>query len=556
MKIINFNINKIFFGLIAAILVLSSCEKEEFYERTRLFRPVLNEELTAELNTIIVNMGKIREATSYTLEVSRDTFRTIDYTIEADTNYIVINEEILNGDQLFWNTLYQVRATAHAIDPQYDSKESDLGNVRTERFPSILNVPTGADVIDVAARVTWQPIGAPVTKIKVFSATDLKLTNPLAERNVSQSEQQAGVAIVTGLMPATAYQLAIYSDADGGTLRGWEFYTTLEAGVDLNDPNVINLTENEDPDAVVNAVAAATDGQIIVVKKGVLYNLPSDPLDKSITIRGSLGFGSEKAVLFTTGNWNIAGGAIIDHIRFIDVELRGEDIGGDYVFNPNNSDLTTVNELKFEDCIINTFRGIIRIRGKVFITNYIINNSIVHHIGNYGIFTTDTDGEGNAAFDNIALTNSTFSKINSFMTSRQNAKSLVIDACTMNELAAPDGIVFRWRGTDGERSNVLNGISITNTIWGPAWDEGETGNLNVRGIYDGLEATNFNIVNTYATSDFGFTPGSEIPGFPALRYNGSSGDLWVNPEGLNFNFKDAGFAGKFDSGDPRWRARL
>ncbi len=556
MKIINFNINKIFFGLIAAILVLSSCEKEEFYERTRLFRPVLNEELTAELNTIIVNMGKIKEATSYTLEVSRDTFRTIDYTIEADTNYIVINEEVLNGDQLFWNTLYQVRATAHAIDPQYDSKESDLGNVRTERFPSILNVPTSADVIDVAARVTWQPIGAPVTKIKVFSATDLKLTNPLAERTVSQSEQQAGVAIVTGLTPATTYQLAIYSGADGGTLRGWEFYTTLAAGVDLNDPNVINLTENEDPDAVKNAVATATNGQIIVVKKGVLYNLPSDPLDKSITIRGSLGFGSEKAVLFTTGNWNIAGGATIDHIRFIDVELRGEDIGGDYVFNPNNSDLTMVNELKFDDCIINTFRGIIRIRGKVFINNYIINNSIVHHIGNYGIFTTDTDGEGNAAFDNIALTNSTFSKINSFMTSRQNAKSLVIDACTMNELAAPDGIVFRWRGTDGERSNVLNGISITNTIWGPAWDEGQSGNLNVRGIYDGLEATNFNIVNTYATSDFGFTANSEIPGFPSLRYNGTPKDLWVNPDGLNFNFKDSGFAGKFDSGDPRWRAKL
>lgn len=555
----NFKINKALLFLLAGMaLFFVACEdEEEMFEKTRLFRPVLNEELSSELNTIIVNMGNIREATSYTIEVSRDSFRTIDYKIETDTNYIVINDELLNGDPLFWNTLYQVRATAHAADPAFDSRVSDLGSVRTQRFPSILNLPATSDVIDVAARVTWQVAGAPVTKIKIFAPTDLKLTTPLAERDVTAEEQRAGVAIVTGLNPATAYQIAIYSGADGKTLRGWETYRTLEAGVDLNAANVTNLTENEDPDAVINAVASAADGAIIVVKKGVQYNLPSENLDKSITIRGAYGFGSQKAILFTTGNWNIANGATIDHIRFIDLEVRGEDIGGDYVFNPNNSNPTMVNELTFDNCIINTFRGIIRIRGKVFITNYNIKNSIVHHIGGYGVFTTDTDGAGNAAFDNMVLQNSTFSKINTFLTSRQNMQSILIDACTMNEVAAPDGIVFRWRGTKGELSNVLKGITITNTIWGPAWDEAKSGNLNVRGIYEGLEATSFNIVNTYATSDFGFTAGSEIPGFPSRRYNGAAKDLWVNPfDGLNFNFKDTGFAGKYDSGDPRWRAKL
>ena len=79
----------------------------------------------------------------------------------------------------------------------------------------------------------------------------------------------------------------------------------------------------------------------------------------------------------------------------------------------------------------------------------------------------------------------------------------------------------------------------------------------VRGIYEGLEATSFNIVNTYATSDFGFTAGSEIPGFPSQRYNGPAKNLWLDPfDGLNFNFKDTGFAGKYDTGDPRWRAKL
>ncbi|MCB0613381.1 MAG: DUF5123 domain-containing protein, partial [Phaeodactylibacter sp.] len=295
MKILNFNIYGLFLALIAGILLMSGCKDEETYAKTRLFRPVLNEELTAELNTIIVNMGNIKEAASYTIEVSRDTFTTIDYTIETDTSYVVINEELLNGDPLLWNTLYQVRATAHAASPEFDSKVSDLGNVRTERFPSILNIPGVNDVIDVAARVTWQVLGAPVTKIRTFAPDDLKLTTPLAEYDVSEEDQAAGETIVTGLEPETAYQIAIYSGASGETLRGWENYLTLEKGVDPDDPNVINLTDSEDPDAVGAAVMAAADGNIILLKKGVLYNFPSENLTKSITIRGAYGFGTQKA---------------------------------------------------------------------------------------------------------------------------------------------------------------------------------------------------------------------------------------------------------------------
>ncbi|MBK8967629.1 MAG: DUF4957 domain-containing protein [Lewinellaceae bacterium] len=546
--------NALFLLVAGTMLALGACEKDPVYEKTRLFRPVLNEDLRAEGNAIIVNMGKIKEAVSYTLEISRDTFANIDYTFDSDTNYVVVNNAVLNGESLLWNTLYQVRVTAHAANPVYDSKVSDLGSVRTERFPSILNIPGPDDVIDVAARVTWQVAGAAVTKIKTFTTTDLQLANPLAEFDVDATGQANGEFIVTGLQPQTGYQIAIYS---GALLRGWETYVTLEQGVDPSDPNVIDLSADEDPDAVKTAVATATDGQLILLKKGVQYNLPTDPLDKSITIRGAYGFGSKKATLFTTGNWNIADGANISYVRFIDVELLGEDIGGDYVFNPNNSNETIINELTFDNCVISTFRGIIRIRSKVFLKKYNINNSIVHHIGGYGILTTDTDGAGNAAADDLAFTNSTFSKINSFLTSRQNAQSILIDACTISELAAPDGIVFRWRGADGVLSNVLNGITITNTVWGHAWDEGMTGNLAVRGIYDGLEATSFNIVNTYATSDFAFTPGSEIPGFPALTYGGTAGALWVDPyDGLDFNFKDSGFAGKFDTGDPRWRTKL
>jgi hypothetical protein len=72
----------------------------------------------------------------------------------------------------------------------------------------------------------------------------------------------------------------------------------------------------------------------------------------------------------------------------------------------------------------------------------------------------------------------------------------------------------------------------------------------------GLSATNIEVVNTYSTSDFSFVAGYEIPGFPVANYGGAQGDLWVDPLGGDFNFKDTGFSGRFDSGDPRWRVKL
>ncbi|WP_232826531.1 DUF4957 domain-containing protein [Lewinella sp. IMCC34183] len=545
---------KVLFLLLGGALVfLAGCEKEEIYEETRLFRPVLNEPLEAELNTIIVNMGNIRRANSYTIEVSRDSFASVLYTFESDTNYFIINEETLNGESLLYATLYQVRATAHADEEVFDSRPSELGDVRTERFPSPLLPPSEGDLLDGRVRVRWQVVGAPVTYIRVFAGTDERLTTPLDEFEVDEMAQDSGVFVVNRLSPLTSYQIAIYSGPNGETLRGWEYYTTTEAAIDLTDPNVIDLSNSNDPDTLTAVVNAATDGQVIVLQKGVQYNFPADDLDKSITFRSSSGFGEQKPVLYTTGNWNIVPGSTIDHVRFIDVELRGEDYGGDYVFNPNVSDRTVLGELSFENCIISNFRGIIRIRTQMFLGDYIINNSIVHTIGGYGAITADTDGVGNAAFDNIRFTNSTFAKMEAFITTRQNAQSVVIDNCTMNEFVNPDGLVFRWRGEDGILSNVINGITITNSIWGPAWDLGETGEYAVRGIYDGLENTTFTITNTYATENFAFVEGKEIPGFPNQRYNGTAEELWVAPYDLNFNFEDTGFAGINDAGDPRWR---
>ena len=545
------NINALFI-LLVGLGLLAGCKEDDVLKQTRLFSPVLNKELSSEFNTIIVNMGKIKQVDSYTIEVSRDTFRTVDYTITVDTNYVVLNEETLNGDPLYWNTLYQLRAKAHAQDPQYDSKVSDLGTVRTQKFPSVQLAPAKNDVIDVAAKVRWQVAGLPVTAIKVFAGTDLKLTKPLRTIPVPEANQKSGEIIIEGLDPLSTYQLAIYS---GTELRGWEVYKTRKPAVDLTGPNIVDLSKSDDSTALATAVAAAADGAVIVLKKGVRYLTPTEPLNKSITITSAYGFGGNLAMMVNC-NWNIATGVSLNTVKFSGIEIIGGGISGSYIFNPNTSATTTLENLIIEDCIVSELRGVMRIRSKMFVTNYTIQNSIVHHIGGYGILTTDTDGEGMAAVDNILLENSTFSKVNVFLTSRQNTKTIKINGCTMNEVGASGGTLFNWRGTAGVRSNVTGGISITNTIWGPAWDEANTQNLAVKGIAGGLETTNFSIINTYATSDFAFVAGTEIPGFPSTTYTKRADELWVSPyEGLNFNFKDAAFPGRRTTGDPRWRVQ-
>lgn len=547
---------KLLLPLVLCIACFMACsdDDQDQYEKTRLFRPVLNEELYALGNSIIVDMGSLKDAESYSFEVSRDTFATIDYSFKTDTSFVTIDKTLV-GEELFWNTLYQIRVTAHAADPQYDSKVSELGNVRTQRFPTILNIPKSYDVTDVAARVSWTPTGAAVTSMQVFAAEDLKLSTPLMDPiSVSAEQQTAGESFVYGLEPQTQYQIAIYS---GEEIRGWVNYTTKKQGIDPNSPNVIDLTEDESPTAVANAVASAADGAIILVKRGVTYDLPEEDLTKSITIQAAYGFGPQKAKLYTTGNWNIAANSNIDHINFIDLEIRGEDFSGDYVFNPN-TDNVYVRQLSFENCEIGTLRGIVRIRGTVEIDNYIINNSVVDSIGGYGIITTDTDPSDpmTAHVNNIVLSNSTFNKIDTGIQSRNNSQSLLIESCTFANFIVPGGRLFRYRGGDGN-NNVINGITIQNSIFGHSWDQSASGEFgSIQGIGEGLEQTNISLLNNYSTQNFAFDQGKEIPGFTVGNYNSTQEDLWVNPEVNDFNFKDTGFSGKYTAGDPRWRAKL
>lgn len=542
------SIKMVLFLCLSVVLFNACQEDEQIFEKTRLFRPVLSDKLTAEGNVITVNMGKLKEAIGYTLEVSRDTFKTIDYTIKTDTNYVKIDEDLV-GEGLYWNTLYQIRATAHAEDPQYDSKVSDLGNVQTERFPTILNIPAVYDVTDIAARVTWKLLGAAVTSMKVFAGDDLKLKTPLfPETIVTSDEQLKGVSVVYGLSPETKYQIAIYS---GTTLRGWVDYITKVKDIDPNGPGVIDIRADVSLSAVQNALATAPDGAIILVKRGVTYDMPTFAINKSVTIRAAYGFGEKKARLFKDGNMNIASGVTIGHIRFIDLEIRGKNYAGNYAFNPTSVN-TNINELLFENCKIGTLRGIIRLRNTTSITTYEIKNSVIDSIGGYGLLTCDqAPGTPQTAnVKNIKLTNSTFNKVTWLVVSKNNSQSIAIEGCTFANVTN----YFSYSGGTGN-NNVTSGISIKNSIFGHSWDETRVATtFTTTGVSQGLVSTSFDVGNCYTVSDI--TWSKEVPNLTPKTYPKNQSDLWVDPQNNDLNFKDKSFVGRITAGDPRWRLKL
>src|SRR5688572_14031475 len=105
----------IFAIAVITLFAVVSCKKTVEPEPTRLFRPVVSGQLSADSNTISAAWQLIKGAKSYMFELSRDTFRTIDLHLDLDTNVAVIKN-------LNFNQLYQIQVKAIAPDTVFNSK--------------------------------------------------------------------------------------------------------------------------------------------------------------------------------------------------------------------------------------------------------------------------------------------------------------------------------------------------------------------------------------------------------------------------------------------------
>lgn len=519
---------KIIFALSIIVLTLAACKKtEQLTGPDRLFRPVLKEALESGGNWIGVSWEPIKDATSYTVQLSKDSFRTVLLTATVDTTYHLF-------ENLKWEQLYQVQVKANAKDTSKNSKFSNLGAIKTPRFPSILNIPNpSSEVSDNAVRVSWTNGGATVTNVKILKASDSSVVKDVT---LSATDVTNQYRIVSGLTGNTNYIIFLYS---GTSVRGWANFITTPALTG----NLIDLRDiTGRPSILQDTLPVVPSGSIVLLKRGENYTISSTAnLDKSITIlSGTDLLNPDQALITLSNNFNITSGSTIDSIVFKDVHLVGTDYASKYVFNINTA--CNIGKLSFDACHIEIMRGVLRTQSQpAVIGTYKINNCTIDSIAGYGIVTVDV---ASSKIDNIIVQSSTIYKVEKFITSSKptaGSVSVLVSDCTFNETLTGSNILI-----DYGSFNVTNGITVSNCIFGTV----KGGGTSQRDVRAG-SSTNIIPNNNYRTSDY-ITAGSyDLPSVQV--YPKSSMQLWKDPLNGDFTIIDTGFPGKSSAGALKWR---
>ncbi len=321
-----------------------------------------------------------------------------------------------------------------------------------------------------------------------------------------------------------------------------------------NAQDVVDLSGFDNPYVLGDTLPNVADGTIILLGPGKMYKTDSIEgysFDKSIEFRSSDPSAMELPMIDCSKNFNLVPDASVDYIRFQNIGFDNGIDGFDnrYVFNIDESG--NIGEVKFEGCKIRSLRGILRLKsGGGTLGKFIVSDCIVDSLKNYGVLYVDKD---TWEAGDILLENSTFKRIQYFLASRSNSKSLTIESCTLYEVPDVGRQMFRWRGGEG-KNDITEGLTIRNTIWGPGWDMDNEMKTGVKG-YEGLPNTTLTFDNTYASADFMFSSDTLV-GFPNVTYSGTATDLWVDPMNGDFTIMDETFAGKDNAGDPRWRPQM
>lgn len=506
------------------LIALAACKKtDDLQGPNRLFRPVLKDALLSDGNWIAVSWQPINGAASYTVELSSDTFRTIVVSANVDTNYYLF-------DDLRWEQLYQVQVKANAPDSSQNSKFSNLGAIKTPRFPTILNVPGISDIGDNAVRVSWTNSGAAVTDIKILKAADSSVVREVA---LSETDVNNMYRIVSGLSGSTDYIVFLYS---GASVRGWANFTTKAPLVG----DIVDLRDIEDkPTVLRDTLDDVPSGSIILLKRGATYTISTTAsLDKSVTIMsGTDLLNPSPANISLPSNFNIVSGAHIDSIVFKDVNLIGTDYASKYVFNINTA--CNVGKISFEACHIQYVRGVLRTQSQpAMIGTYKISNCIIDSVAGYGIITVDV---ASSKVNDIVIENSTMFKAEKIITSKSSSNSITIENCTINEAPRGGNYFIDYAG------DVTLPIAIRNCIIGIGKDN--SGNRKVNGYRVGA-ASSVDVSGTYTTNDREVNT-ADLPSL--ISYTRPSTELWRGPYEGDFTIVDGLFPGKNNAGDPRWR---
>ncbi|MFZ5939811.1 MAG: cadherin-like beta sandwich domain-containing protein [Bacteroidota bacterium] len=309
--------------------------------------------------------------------------------------------------------------------------------------------------------------------------------------------------------------------------------------------DVIDLTGIDNSMILYDTLPDLASGSVVLLEPGMTYLAYGYKFGASVTIQSSDPLNLNRPKIDLSTNFDLADGATFDSLIFRNLEFFYTAYTDKYVINSTVG--ATIGKIMFDGCYIHDLRGVVRMKGGTgTVDYYVIKNCNVNMIKDYGILSVDVD---NTWFcNNIILQNSTFSRVEAFMTSRTTTDSLLIDGCTLSEATAASKRMFRWRGATG-MDNITKGITIRNSFFGVGWDQAATGATAIDG-FDGLGSTTWTFENSYIARDMRFSADS-IQGFNYV-YEGTTAALFQDMAASNLNFADTTFVGIGHAGDQRW----
>jgi hypothetical protein len=250
------------------------------------------------------------------------------------------------------------------------------------------------------------------------------------------------------------------------------------------------------------------------------------------------------------GNFNLTANAAIDSLVFKDLNMYSDDFNAKYIFNINQ--VGTIGKVRFENVRGHRFRGFFRMQtggAGTKVTDLTILNCVIDSLRDFSLVNTNNSN----TVANIRVSNTTIYNARKVIDHRSpGSNSIKFENCSFFNLptggtaGGVGGFYFIDLGTT---QNSATPIVISNCIFGKTWEETTSSN-DARGIQAGA-ATSVSVTNSYQTSDFVSTNALyQIQGL--ISYSGTSFNLYTDPANGNFKIKDNAFAGKGNSGDPRW----
>lgn len=526
--------------MLAAICIVCTvaCKKkvDSNFEPDRMFMPgdiTVTSGETAAVFKWDASLFTAGKGAKYTLEISSDsTFKTTAaYSVVTDTTQVTVTD-----NQLAIKQKYFARVKANALSQSDESKWVYSSGFVPITGEQIFLPIADTGLLSNSVWLRWK-ITTGVSKITIAPATGSPFDVTLDATDVAAGQKQ-----ITALTPKATYTATIYA---GTKEKGTITFTTP---TDL--PTGSNVVYVQATDDLATMIANATSGTMFVLLQGTKYTAETAiviPDGVSFTIWGQLG--PNKPILAFNGFTLSATAGII---KFENLDITGYQNADptaqkrNYIFNQSAANLTT--EIIFENCIIrNLTNSPLRLQSTNAITigKVTVNKCIVYDIGvtattgSYAFIHCAGTGVI-AKFNNIILTNNTFYNIgySLILHSVTPSQTVQVENNTLYNVAGDTRYII-----DYNAQVISTSFTFNNNIVGKTLSAAAT----ARGIRAG---TAYSLSNCYKTSDAVFASGA-ITGI--TDYGKVSTELFTDPANGNFTIKDATFAGKSTSGDPRWR---